>query len=397
MDTYRYTAKTLQGEETAGILEASSFEEALQMLADCNLSEIQVFAIQRDSTDQPQAPVALSSQEAGELSRHVAQVSTAQVPLAAGLRAAADETAYSCVATALIWIASQIEQGRTLEETLTESGQLLPPHITGLILAAARTGSLGEALFEIVELQQTTYALRREIASGYEYPLTVLILATGIIVGSGYYLTGIMGKMISEFGLTVPMLTRVLFWWRDTGVWLVGSFVVLMIAVAILYRTLGGAIRWRRLLSTMPLFGALWHWTGVAEWAGLLSVLLRHQVPLPEALRWAGRGVADAHVGHLSLRLADGVARGRLLSQMMHITRQMPASIIPLIEWGEKSGTLSDSFRVGQAMLEKRTKMRALLLQSVIPPLLFLGVGSAVLFLVAANFAPMINLISALS
>jgi type II secretory pathway component PulF len=41
--------------------------------------------------------------------------------------------------------------------------------------------------------------------------------------------------------------------------------------------------------------------------------------------------------------------------------------------------------------------MRALLLQSVIPPLLFILVGSMVLFIVIAQFGPMINLISALS
>ena len=397
MDTYRYTARTRQGEETAGIIEASGFDEALQLLLDRDLCEIQVFELQPGKTAPQPAPVSLTSEEAGELSRHVAQVSTAKVPLAGGLRAAAEETVNVRVAAALMWIALQIEQGRSLEETLTESGRFLPPHITGLILSAARTGSLGEALFELVELQQKTYSLRREITNGYIYPLTVLILATMVIIGAGYYLTGIMQHMFDEFGLTLPLITRMLFWWRDTGIWLVGSFLLLLTVVALLYRLLGGPVRWRRLLSTMPLFGLLWHWTGIAEWTGLLGVLLRHQIPLPEALRWAGRGVRDAHIGHLSLRLADGVARGRPLSQMMYATQQMPASIIPLIEWGEKSGELPDSFRVGQEMFEKRARMRAMMLQSVIPPLLFLGVGSAILFIFAANFAPMINLISALS
>ena len=70
---------------------------------------------------------------------------------------------------------------------------------------------------------------------------------------------------------------------------------------------------------------------------------------------------------------------------------------IPLVEWGEKSNQLSDSFHVGHEMLEKRARMRAMLLQAIVPPLLFLFLGAVLLFLVVALFAPMIDLISKLS
>ena len=81
--------------------------------------------------------------------------------------------------------------------------------------------------------------------------------------------------------------------------------------LAVMFRVIGGRARWQRLMSTLPLFGALWQSTGVAEWSGLLSVLLKHEIPLPDALRLAGHGIRNAHIGHVSLRLADGVARGR--------------------------------------------------------------------------------------
>ena len=61
-----------------------------------------------------------------------------------------------------------------------------------------------------------------------------------------------------------------------------------VVVLAILFRLLVGRARWQRLMSTVPLFGALWQSTGVAEWSGLLSVLLRHEIPLPNALRLAG-------------------------------------------------------------------------------------------------------------
>ena len=59
------------------------------------------------------------------MARHIAQISTARVPLAAGLRTAADETDSRRVASALNWIADQLDQGRSLEDTLAAFGQVV--------------------------------------------------------------------------------------------------------------------------------------------------------------------------------------------------------------------------------------------------------------------------------
>ena len=122
-------------------------------------------ALQVPGTPFAKPPVSLSASDANELASHVAQVSAAKVPLAAGLRAAAEETASRRVSLALRWIADQVDQGRSLEDTLTHCGKLLPTYISGLILAAARTGTLGEALFELVEQQQSMRSVRHNIGT----------------------------------------------------------------------------------------------------------------------------------------------------------------------------------------------------------------------------------------
>ena len=73
-----------------------------------------------------QPPVSLSAAEASELAGQVAQVMRAKVPLAAGLRAAAEETADGASRWRSQWIADQADQGRSLEDTLAHSGRLLP-------------------------------------------------------------------------------------------------------------------------------------------------------------------------------------------------------------------------------------------------------------------------------
>ncbi|MHB8969845.1 MAG: type II secretion system F family protein [Pirellulaceae bacterium] len=433
MATYRYTAKTPGGAETAGVIDAASVDEALDVALGRGLRDVQVTRLRddqarvdpdpRDQTSslpaepvvvatavgQPPVtlpggpvtlsggPVTLSGGEAHELARQVAQISMAKVPLAAGLRAAAEETDNQRVARALLWIADQADQGRSLEETLTHSGKLLPTYVSGLILAALRTGTLGEALFDLVEQQQSLQGIRRGIFDGLVYPLIVLMMAVAVLLLAGYFATEFVGDTMKGFGLRLPMATQLLLWWRETGWRFLGPAILGFLFVAAMYRLIAGRARWQHLLSTLPLFGAMWQSTAVAEWSGLLSVLLKHQIPLPEALRLAGHGMENSHLGGISLRLADGVARGRLLSQMMVTFRAIPASLIPLVEWGEQSGTLSESFHVGREMFEKRVSTRAALINFLVPPLLFLWIGCTVLFVVVATFGPMVSLMTMLS
>jgi type II secretory pathway component PulF len=319
------------------------------------------------------------------------------MPLAIGLRTAAEETDCRRVARALNWIADQLDQGRSLEDTLLHSGKLLPRHISGLVLAAARTGTLGDALFDLVEQEQSYRDLRRRVREGFAYPLFVMLLALAVLVLLFCFVTGPIGVMFDEFELRLPHATQMMFWWRDTGVWVLGGAMLTVLGLAILYRLLAGEARWQYLLVTMPLFGRIWHATAIAEWSGLMSVVLKQKIPLPDALRLAAHGMRNRHFAGISLKLADGVAHGRPLSQMMFSYRSLPATLIPLVEWGERQGALAECFDVGREMFTKRATVHAALVRFLLPPLMFVWIGGAVLFVLGATFAPMIDLISKLS
>ena len=82
---------------------------------------------------------------------------------------------------------------------------------------------------------------------------------------------------------------------------------------------------------------------------------------------------------------------------MMASGHEWPACLVPLVRWGEETGTLAEALDAGREMLEERVRMRSLLLQMALPPVLFIAIGCLVLFAVGAMFMPMINLVQALS
>jgi general secretion pathway protein F len=204
-------------------------------------------------------------------------------------------------------------------------------------------------------------------------------------------------RMFDEFELNLPLFTMLFFWWRRIGLWLIVGAVAFGLFAAVTIRLRRGRAGWLRLVATIPLFGPLCRWSGFAEWASLLSVLIRNQIPLPEALRLSGDGLSNEHVGGISHWLADGAERGQAVWKLLSTSREAPNSLIPLLRWGEEKGMLAEAFGTGCQMLEARVRVRSLLLQSILPPILFIAIGCCVLFVVGALFAPLVNMLGNLS
>lgn len=265
------------------------------------------------------------------------------------------------------------------------------------MVAASRTGRLGSALTELLEHQRHALALRQVVARGFAYPafvgsLAVLILGSMVFVISSPY-----QQMFEEFGLMLPLSTRLLFWWRDYGASLAAlGVVILLIAVAIL-RSLLGRVRWLRVKANLPIVGPLSYRTGLAEWCSLLSVLLKHRIALPDALRLSANGVDNGYVGQLSATLAKESADGQTLSELLASSRQIPVSLVPLIRWGEKVDLLDEAFLTGKELFDRRARIRAVMLHSILPPILFIAIAAGVAMIVVALFSPMVSLISGLS
>lgn len=402
MAKFRYTATDSDRLPVQGEIEASTVAEARGALEERELTGIELVELtaaqeEQDAPAPPAAPASLSSSESGELARHLAHIGSSDLPLASGLRAAAAECEHHRVARSLLQIAERVDQGQRLEEIVDSSPGLFPRHVGGLVIAAARTGKLGSALSELLEHQRAARSLRVAIARGFAYPIFVVCLATLVLTFMVFAVSDTLRRMFDEFELSLPMPTRLLFWWRDTGVWIVLALIASLLVAAVVYRVVRGRARWAQLKASIPFVGPLSYWSGLAEWCSLLSVLLKHQIALPDALRLSADGVDNAYIGRISAGLAESSSAGKTLSQILAASKELPLPLVPLIRWGEQVGLLNEAFATGKELFDRWVRIRALMLHSILPPLLFVAIAAGVLLAVVALFSPLTSLISSLS
>ena len=178
-----------------------------------------------------------------------------------------------------------------------------------------------------------------------------------------------------------------------TMAFLLAAVPMFLVGLKVSLRPLG----WQRMLIELPLYGPTLLWRGVANWSRLLGLLVKHGVPLPEATKLASEGIYSPVVAVDGMRVSKMVAGGRTMAEAMQSVRNLPASMVPLVRRGEQHNSLPEALDSVADMFENRVQMRAMLLQSILPPLALIGAGAGALWIVNAMMMPLFKLLSDLS
>jgi type II secretory pathway component PulF len=340
--------------------------------------------------------VGMSSATAEAVAARAAQVASAGMPLASGLRAAAQEADSWRVAWALRSIARQLENGQSLEDCLSSTPRV-PPYLSGLIRAARRSGDFGSLLAQWLENRRAARQHWRRVLASLIYPALALALTCGVFLLFSLLIVPTFRVMFQEMGMKLPANTVAVLWLCDAGSGVLISILVVGFIALIVVRLVVGSAGWSLMMTSLPLVGTAWHWTGTSEMLRCLGLLVENQVPLSEALRLTADGITDGHVGSQCQQLATRVENGTSLTMSLIELRTLPLSIVPLVHWGERHGALGEGLRSAAEMLEGRLKFRAGMLVQIIPPVMLVVIGWMVLAMVIALFSPLIILIQGLT
>jgi type II secretory pathway component PulF len=352
---------------------------------------------ENDRNTTGKSPGWLTTDEAAELAEQLAQLADTGLPLDEGLRALADELGRGRLSRVLREMARQLEAGTALPDVIRSQGRRFPAHIRGLILAGLSTGNLADVLEEFIDLQRSETELRRQVRLSLAYPIVLLVFVSILPILFQVALLPQFAGMFREFDLELPAMTQLFLAFPSSAGWVVAGGIVGLAGIMLLLGTMPGLPWLSWLLCGIPLIGPVWRFSRLAQLCRMMGVLLQQKVPLPDALRLAAAGLRDADLASCCRRMADEVEAGHPLSECLAHRPQFPASMIPLIQWGQKTPAMADAFHASAEMFQGRTQSEVLLLETILVPILFLLVVGFILSFIIAMLLPMISLITSLS
>ncbi len=363
--------------------------------------------------------VRLSPSETAELVARLSELTGSGLPLGDGLRAVADEQTGRRAAAGLRRLAARIDAGEPLEEALAEAcrSDAVGPALQRLLLLGVRNHCLAEVLEESIDLAARRAAVRRQLWTAVAYPIVLVLAMCGVWALLDAFAFQPIWELCQDFGLDLPDFTILAYAIGRIAQVVFATILALLLLTPVVFRFVRRREMTWRLLAAVPVLGPMGRWQSRAELARWLALAMggegtqpaegpaepasasrsRIRLPLPEAVRLAGAGVADVELRRQCEALAAELEGGRPAAEAFAHTGPFPAGFGHVAQWAEAHGAWPEAFESMAAWYERLLRSHVRWIEAALPPLMVLVVVTMILVINTAMLAPLLGLIQRLT
>lgn len=329
------------------------------------------------------------------------QTSSTSLPLHVLLLAASEEGSSRRLRRTLRQAAQQLRAGQDVREVLEACRERLPDNLSLALNLGLQTGDLEWALKEAVDELAEQRRLRDVVTPFLWYAAAVLTVAALVACFVAVYVVQDFKDIFQDFGVELPLATVGLVALSDLLVryWhlLLALLVGVVALVPFLRRWPATAPAVERLFRVLPLVGPMREAACLGRFCRTLSILLRRQLPLPEALRQTAAVLPnDPLLSHECRRLADAVEKGVSLDQAA-AQSDLPPHVRRALQHWQEPEMLSDLLSGLADLYSRQAGLRASAASVALGPCLVVLIGLFVGFVVLGVFLPLIKVLNELT
>jgi type II secretory pathway component PulF len=299
-----------------------------------------------------------------------------------------------------------VRRGESLGDAMAREPAAFDPLFLSMIRVAEARGGVPETLRMLADHYEARLNLIRQARSAVIYPAFVIVTAIAVIALLTIFvlpkLVGILEDMLRGKGVELPWPTRVLMgisqfvqqmgWWLIPLVLVATPFLLLRA-----YKTTRGKAALDELALYIPVLGLLLRKIDTARFARTLSALLEAGVDLGASLDLTADVVHLAPYRRILRGARQAVMEGTELSEALEASRRYPHDVIAIVGSGEETGKLPESLSKLADDYEEQVAFMVKNLGSLIQPVIVLGLGGVVFFIVLAFVMAYISVLTNLA
>lgn len=398
MEKFTYKAKNQEGQQVVGIVEASAYQEAVNLLHSKGLIILRL----KPKKSSAAAGILnkinkVKSKDVSTLTRQLATMIKAGLTLTACLNVL-QEQAKPAMAMMLNNVVRKIEGGSTFHEALATYPEVFPQVYIALVKSGEAAGKLDEILDQLAETLEKQEAFKRKIVGALIYPVIIIIGMIAVAFVMMIFVVPQMTEMYTDMDATLPFSTQILisvstfmanFWYLiiilvGGGIWLFNRW----------HKTTVGRHTIDKLVLKIPIIGILLTKVILTQMTRTLSMLIGAGVPIIEALEIVA-DIAGNVIFSESMHLAaKGVEKGLPLTSSLERFEEYPVVVIQMIAVGEQTGKVGEVLAKVAVYFEQESESAIKALTTAIEPLMMVVLGIGVGFIVISVITPIYNLTS---
>ena len=409
MPVFTYKALDSEGQEQRNEIEAANSDEALNKLRSMNLFPTSV----KEKTGKRAAPkaergartstrkrtFAIGKVKTKQLTTFTRQLSTlinAGLPIVRSLRILGDQLKPGILKNDLLDVADDVEGGMALSEALAKHPKGFNKLYVNMVKAGEAGGILDQILDRLAGFMEKAERLKKKVIAAMIYPAAVITVATVILLVIVGKIVPQFKAMFDEMKVDLPAMTKTLvavgttvqrYWWL---------FLAVPFGLVMLYRlivfTKGGRYAVDFVKLRVPIFGVIVNKSTMSRFTRTLGTLITSGVPILEALNIVKEATPNVVIAGAISKVHDSIREGESIAAPLAASKVCDPMVVNMIDVGEETGELDKMLLKVADTYDEDVDALVSGMMSLIEPLLIVGLGLTVGFIVISLFLPLITL-----
>ena len=338
----------------------------------------------------------ISPRDINTFTRQLASLIKSKVQLVKALDVIQRETQNLKLKEIIADLRDEVKNGRQLSEALVKYPKYFSRVYINMIASGEKGGMLESILLRLADFADKEEEIKSRLRAALAYPLLMLVIG---IITVFVMITFVMPKLVklfSDMGQELPLTTRILisvskfaghYWY-----WLI----LLIAFMAFVFRKLQLIEKKRALLDKialrLPLLGRYILMREIARFCRTIGLLISNGIPIRDALEATvptlGNRAIEQDLEAVSKDLTSGLSMVKSLAKIPFLS----GFVVSLIGVAEEAGRLEEGLFEVAATYEKQLDEQVKVMSSLIEPLLILGIGLVVGFIVFSMLLPIFQI-----
>ena len=400
MSAFAYQALDAKGRRKEGMIEADSPRQARQLLREQGLTPLTlteaVEQVRQQTQNRSWLQPKISTNELALLTRQLATLVAAALPIEEALRAVSQQTEKAKLSTLIAAVRTKVLEGHSLADGLSAFPSIFDPLYRAMVAAGEKSGHLDTVLNRLADYTEQRQQMKSKLLQAMIYPIILTLVAISVI---SILLATVVPKVVEQFihmKQQLPFSTRFLMGAsdlvRDYGLWFLLLMAVLLIAWGSWVKKPLHRRHYHAQLLRLPVIGRVSRGLNTARFARTLSILNSSAVPLLDGMRISGDVLSNDEAKIRVAEASERVREGSSLRAALEQTKLFPPMMLHMIASGERSGELDNMLERAADNQDREFESQVNIALSIFEPALVVSMAVIVLFIVLAILQPILEL-----
>ncbi len=398
MPQFVWEGRTRQGATRKGVIEAASEAAAMAQLRSQAILPVSVKPKAKDlfegfSLGKGRVKV----RDLVVFTRQFATMIDAGLPLVQCLEILGSQNPNKAFKEVLAQVKADVEQGSTFADALRKHPKAFDELYVNLVAAGEVGGILDTILHRLATYLEKLDALRRKVKGALVYPITILVVAIGVMVLLLVKVIPVFEKMFADFGGTLPGPTQMVI---DASHWMQANLLTMILGTAVVAVAFGQArkrsesfrLRTDALALRLPIFGPLLKKVAVARFSRTLGTMISSGVPILDGLEIVAKTAGNKVIEEALLKTRVAISEGRTIAEPLGESGIFPGMVVQMIAVGEQTGAMDSMLGKIADFYDDEVDAAVEALTSLMEPLMMVFLGGSIGAILIAMYLPIFSI-----